>query len=60
MEKDIDKIKSKILKLGPFLPGSLSMQWNVCGKKDCACKEPEHGIIEINRYKFSIKFKFFI
>lgn len=47
MKNDVEKIKSKLMNLGPFLPGSLSVQWNVCGKKSCACKDPnqpkKHG-----------------
>lgn len=39
--EDVKRIKSKLLELGPVLPGSLSKQWNVCGKPGCRCKDPE-------------------
>jgi hypothetical protein len=35
------KIKRELLALGPLRPGSLSQQWNVCGKTDCRCKDPK-------------------
>ena len=28
--------------LGEMRPGSLSKQYNVCGKPGCRCKDPEH------------------
>jgi hypothetical protein len=34
----IKKLQEKLTNLGPMLPGSLSEQWNVCGKKVCRCK----------------------
>lgn len=36
--KKIAKLQEKLMNLGPILPGSLSEQWNICGKKDCRCK----------------------
>ena len=36
------RIKAKLLKLGPVLPGSLSKQWNVCGTPGCRCKDLKH------------------
>ncbi len=33
-----DKI-SGLLEEGPMLPGSISEQWNVCGKKECRCRD---------------------
>jgi hypothetical protein len=35
----VEKIKHELLALGPMRPGSLSRQWNVCGKPDCRCKD---------------------
>jgi len=32
-------IKAAIAALGPVLPGSISTQWNVCGKPGCRCKD---------------------
>ena len=37
-EMTIEKLKKKILRLGPMLPGSISEQYNVCGKAGCKCK----------------------
>ena len=34
-EIKIKRVQEKLLNLGPMLPGSLSEQWNVCGKKVC-------------------------
>ena len=37
----IRQIKDMLSQLGPVLPGSLSTQWNVCGKPGCRCKDPK-------------------
>lgn len=34
----IEKIKKEIAALGDIRPGSLSMQYNVCGSPGCRCK----------------------
>lgn len=34
----VDELKKQISELGPILPGSISEQWNVCGKTGCRCK----------------------
>lgn len=39
--KQITSLKKQILDLGPVLPGSISQQWNVCGKAGCRCKDPK-------------------
>lgn len=42
----IDRIKKELTELGELRPGSLSEQYNVCGKAGCRCKAdpPEkHG-----------------
>ncbi len=36
----IENINSELMALGPMLPGSISEQWNVCGKAGCRCKDP--------------------
>lgn len=41
-ERKIQKIKETLLNLGPLLPGSVSTQWNVCGKAGCRCKDPDN------------------
>ncbi len=38
LESRIEKIKQEIAALGTLRPGSLSQQYNVCGKPDCRCK----------------------
>jgi hypothetical protein len=37
----IRQIKESLSQMGPILPGSISTQWNVCGKPGCRCKDPE-------------------
>ncbi len=41
LENRIEKIKSKLQKIGNMRPGSLSQQYNVCGKISCCCKDPK-------------------
>lgn len=36
------EIKNQLLALGDFRPGSLTRQYNVCGKVGCRCKDPDH------------------
>src|SRR5207249_5549274 len=46
LEAKIDRIKKQLSELGELRPGSLSEQYNVCGKEGCRCKAdpPEkHG-----------------
>lgn len=38
LENRIEKIKREIAALGPLRPGTLSQQFNVCGKPGCRCK----------------------
>lgn len=40
--KSITKNKEAINALGPMLPGSISTQWNVCGKSGCRCKDQDN------------------
>lgn len=40
--KSIAKIVEELNALGPMLPGSISTQWNVCGKAGCRCKDPDN------------------
>ena len=40
-EKQIQQIKLQLLALGDMRPGSLSQQYNVCGKAGCRCKAPQ-------------------
>jgi hypothetical protein len=41
-ERRIETLKRSLQQLGPFLPGSISRQWNVCGNPTCRCKDPKH------------------
>lgn len=39
--RSVAEVKQAMAALGPMLPGSISKQWNVCGKPGCRCKDPE-------------------
>ena len=39
--RKIEHLKQQLAELGPIHPGSLSEQYNVCGKRDCRCKDPK-------------------
>jgi hypothetical protein len=40
MKEEIARIQKKLCALGPMQPGSISQQYQVCGKKGCKCKHP--------------------
>jgi hypothetical protein len=42
IERKIERLKQQLAGLGPMHPGSLSEQYNVCGKPDCRCKDPKN------------------
>jgi hypothetical protein len=42
IEQRIQLIKTQLVAIGQMRPGSLSRQYNVCGKPGCRCKDPEH------------------
>jgi uncharacterized protein DUF6788 len=42
IEARIAQIKTQLQGQGPMRPGSLSRQYNVCGKPGCRCKDPKH------------------
>lgn len=42
IEKQIQRIKQELMNLGEIRPGSLSKQYNVCGKPVCRCKDPKN------------------
>jgi hypothetical protein len=42
LQKRINHIKAQLRKIGPLRPGSLSRQYNVCGKPGCRCKDPKN------------------
>jgi len=41
-EQRIQQIKAELAVLGEMRPGSLSKQYNVCGKPNCRCKDPKN------------------
>ncbi len=41
IEDKIQRIKEELSALGEMRPGSLSKQYNVCGKLGCRCKDPK-------------------
>src|SRR6266550_8247488 len=42
LEARIAQVKRQLQAQGPMRPGSLSRQYNVCGKPGCRCKDPRH------------------
>ena len=47
IEKQIERIRSELMTLGPMRPGALSRQYAACQKPGCACVDPvnpkKHG-----------------
>jgi hypothetical protein len=41
-QNKIKDIEQQLAELGPLLPGSISEQWNVCGKAGCRCKSKDN------------------
>ena len=41
LEQRIQQIQAELAALGEMRPGSLSKQYNVCGKPNCRCKDPQ-------------------
>jgi hypothetical protein len=60
----IDAVKAQLLAVGAMRPGSLSRQYNVCGKAGCRCKHPtqprRHGpyykLSYVHQGKFTTQF----
>ena len=42
LERKVQTLKTQLTALGDLRPGSLSKQYNVCGKPGCRCKHPKH------------------
>jgi len=40
VEEKITQIQKQLAALGPMHPGSISLQYQVCGKKGCKCQDP--------------------
>ena len=64
IEQQIVQIKGKLMALGPLHPGSLSRQFNVCGKPGCCCKArpgprrhgPYYKVSYVFRGRFTSRF----
>jgi len=41
LERKIHALRRKLLRLGPMHPGSVSRQYQVCGKPGCRCMHPK-------------------
>jgi hypothetical protein len=57
IEQQIEQIKAQLQRLGPMRPGSLSRQYNVCGKAGCRCKDPQNPQRHGPYYKLSYAHK---
>lgn len=42
LEQRIQHTKEQLLAVGEMRPGSLSRQYNTCGKPGCKCKDPQN------------------
>ena len=42
IQRKIERLRQQLAELGPMHPGSLSEQYNVCGKPGCRCKDPKN------------------
>ena len=38
----LERLKKKIVELGPIHPGRITEQFNVCGSPGCRCKDPDN------------------
>jgi hypothetical protein len=64
IEREIVAIKKQLVSLGSLHPGSLSQQYNVCGKPDCRCKArpkprrhgPYYKVSYVFRGRFTSRF----
>jgi len=60
IDEKILRLKQQLLALGPLHPGSLSRQYQVCGKPGCKCRDPKkpspHGPYTKLTYVYHGKF----
>lgn len=42
LARKIETVRQALLALGPMHPGSISRQYQVCGRPGCRCMNPEH------------------
>lgn len=54
-ERSIEEIRKELKGLGVMLPGSISVQWYVCGKKGCKCMDSENPKKHGPYYQLSYK-----
>lgn len=52
-ERRIEQLKERMARLGPLHPGSISQQFNVCGKAHCRCKDRPHPVKHGPDYQLS-------
>ena len=57
LDEKILRLKQQLLALGPLHPGSLSRQYNVCGKVGCRCKDPENPRRHGSYYQLNYVFR---
>ena len=47
LKEEIEEIREKLTRLDPMHPGSISLQYQVCGRPGCRCQHPtdpkKHG-----------------
>jgi len=59
VDTKITQIKNRINRMEGFRPGSVSQQYNVCGKRECRCKDKKnpqkHGPYYILSFRFGGK-----
>ncbi len=60
IDEQISRLKQQLMALGSMHPGSLSLQYQVCGKPGCKCGDPEkprpHGPYTKLTYVYHNKF----
>jgi len=42
LQRKIEAVRQALLALGPMHPGSVSRQYQVCGRPGCRCMHPKH------------------
>lgn len=42
LEVEIRSVQAELQNLGPMHPGSISKQYQVCGRAGCRCSDPKH------------------
>ena len=42
LESEIARVRKRLLALGPMHPGSVSRQYQVCGRPGCRCMDAQH------------------